>query len=268
MNKKIAKAYIKKASKYLGKCGNELNKEAVDLISGMAEFLNDTLAEARVNSKNSGVPPSQDQNRDDRGSKKEKSENKPGGQKGHKGNILGKVKKPDKIVNIPIDLSKLPFAGYKDAGYEPRQDIDYKVIRIVTEYRAQIVINELGDLYTATFPKFLTKPVQYGISLKSHAVYMSQYQLIPYLRLKDYFSYNFDIQLGTGSIYNFNKGAYSRLENFEVWVKEQAKKSNILFSDETGINTNGQKYWTHTYAGELFTYMFPHKSRGQEAVKI
>ena len=268
MNKKVAEAYIRKSGIFLGKYGEELNKKAVELISSMATFLNDTLAEAKLNSKNSGISPSQDQNRGDRGSKKEKSGNKPGGQKGHKGNCLRKVENPDKIVNIPIDLSKLPFGGYKDFGYESRQEIDYKVIRTVTEYRAQTVINEFGDSYTAAFPEFLVKPVQYGISLKSHAVYMSQYQLIPYLRLKDYFAYNFNIQLGTGSIYNFNKEVYDKLEDFERWVKEQARKANILCSDETGVNINTQKYWIHTYAGELFKYMFPHKSRGQEAVEV
>jgi len=112
LNKKVAKTYIKKSGIFLGKYGQELNKEAVELISGMATFLHDTLTEAKLNSNNSGISPSQDQNRDDRGSKKEKSENKPGGQKGHKGNCLRKVENPDKIINIPIDLSKLPSGEY------------------------------------------------------------------------------------------------------------------------------------------------------------
>ena len=79
MNKKVAEAYIRKSGIFLGKYGEELNKKAVELISSMATFLNDTLAEAKLNSKNSGISPSQDQNRGDRGSKKEKSGNKPGG---------------------------------------------------------------------------------------------------------------------------------------------------------------------------------------------
>ena len=65
MNRKVAEAYIKKSGVFLCKYGKGLNKEAVELISGMATFLNDTLTEAKLNSKNSDISPSQDQNRDD-----------------------------------------------------------------------------------------------------------------------------------------------------------------------------------------------------------
>ena len=51
MNKKVAEAYIRKSGIFLGKYGEELNKKAVELISSMATFLNDTLAEAKLNSK-------------------------------------------------------------------------------------------------------------------------------------------------------------------------------------------------------------------------
>jgi transposase len=265
LNKKIANTFVEVANKYLTINENKLDKECYDLISSMAVFLKDSISEVKANSSNSGVPPSQDQNRD-RGSKKEKTGKSPGGQKGHKGNCLTKVSNPDKIIDIPVDLSTLPNGEYKETGFEERQIINYKIIREVVEYRAQIVSDEYGRLYTANFPEFITKAVQYGNSLKSHAVYLSQFQLIPYLRLKEHFTYNFDISLGTGSIYNFNKEAFNRLEDFEKWVRGQAENALVLHVDETGINVNTEKYWVHTYAGVSFTYMVPHKNRGLEAV--
>ena len=39
----------------------------------------------------------------------------------------------------------------------------------------------------ASFPEGITRPIQYGQSVKSHAVYLSQFQLIPYERVADYF---------------------------------------------------------------------------------
>jgi len=33
----------------------------------------------------------------------------------------------------------------------------------------------------------VTRPVQYGNNLKAHAVYLSQFQLIPYQRIQDHF---------------------------------------------------------------------------------
>lgn len=264
MNKKIANTYVEIANRYLTANENKLDKECYELISGMAVFLKDSASEVKADSNNSGVPPSQDQNRD-RGSKKEKSGKSPGGQKGHKGNCLTKMSNPDKIIDIPVDLSTLPYGEYKEVGFEERQVINYKIIREVVEYRAQIMSDEYGCLYTASFPEFVTKAVQYGNSLKSHVVYLSQFQLIPYLRLKEHFTYNAGIPLGTGSIYNFNKEAFDRLETFEEWVRKQAETALILHVDETGINVNGDNYWVHTYAGELFTYMIPHKNRGFEA---
>ncbi len=38
--------------------------------------------------------------------------------------------------------------------------------------------NDKGKRYVAVFPDGLTRPIQYGKSVKSHAVYLSQYKLI------------------------------------------------------------------------------------------
>lgn len=131
-----------------------------------------------LNSSNSSIPPSRDPNRE----KKDKGKNdkKPGGQKGHKAHTLQKVEDPDFIKELPIDLSKLPKGKYKNVGFESHQIIEIDISRVVTEYRAEIVEDENGYRYIAEFPKGLKRPVQYGMSVKAHAVYLSQYQLIPY----------------------------------------------------------------------------------------
>src|SRR6266568_374159 len=55
-----------------------------------------------INSNNSSTPPSTDKKRK-RGSKKEISGKKPGGQNGHQGSRLDKSENPDEIINIKID---------------------------------------------------------------------------------------------------------------------------------------------------------------------
>ena len=65
-------------------------------------------------------------------------------------------------------------------GYEAGQVFDMKISREVTEYRAEIVEDVEGNRFVAPFPEGITKAAQYGAELKAHAVYMSQYQLIPY----------------------------------------------------------------------------------------
>ncbi len=49
----------------------------------------------------------------------------------------------------------------------------------MTEYQAEILVNENGDHYVAEFPKGVTEPAQYGSSVSATAVYLSQFQLIP-----------------------------------------------------------------------------------------
>jgi transposase len=159
------------------------------IISLLANRLN-------LNSTNSSKPPSSDPNRKKK--PRPKTGKKKGGQKGHVGITLKKVDDPDIIEPIPIDRRTLPTGRYHEVDYEARQVFDIDISRVVTEYRAQVLEDENGNRYVAPFPDGVTKAVQYGTGLKAHAVYLSQFQLIPYNRIRDYFAYTdqrrFDIQ--------------------------------------------------------------------------
>ena len=217
-----------------------------------------------LNSKNSSKPPSSDPNRKKTSNKK--SDKKPGGQKGHIGNTLKKVETPDKVKVIKIDRAKLPPGEYKELGHESRQVFDIDISRIVTEYQAQVLEDKNGNRFTAPFPQGVTKAVQYGTSLKEHSVYLSQFQLIPYNRIKDYFADQLEIPVSVGSIFNFNKEAFCLLEGFDDLSRNKLTDSVLVHSDETGINVNGGKFWLHCASNHLWTYFFPHEKRGTEAM--
>lgn len=217
-----------------------------------------------LNSRNSSKPPSSDPNR--KKERKGKGERRAGGQKGRVGVTLEKVDKPDKVEVIKVDRRKLPRGEYEEVGYESRQVFDIAISRIVTEYRAEILGDREGNQFVASFPKGVTKAVQYGADLKAHAVYMSQYQLIPYKRVQDYFREQIEIPVSEGSIYNFNQEAYDLLETFEGNAKAKLAEAEVLHVDETGINTNGDKYWLHSASNGLWTHFFPHEKRGTEAM--
>ncbi|MQS82498.1 IS66 family transposase, partial [Escherichia coli] len=221
-----------------------------------------TLLVGRLNrnSRNSSKPPSSDPNRK-KGSKA-KGERKAGGQKGRDGVTLKKVDNPDEVEVIKVDRRKYPRSKYKVVGYEARQVFDIKISRVVTEYRAEVVEDAKGNRIVASFPEGVTKAVQYGPDLKAHAVYMSQYQLIPYKRIQEYFEGQIGIPLSEGSIYNFNREAYESLEPFDVRAREELTKSEVMHVDETGINKNGDRYWLHSASNSLWTYFFPHERRG------
>jgi transposase len=171
-----------------------------------------------LNSKNSSKPPSDDPNRDKK-SKKNPLDKNPGGQKGHVGKNLQPVENPDEITVIPIDRRSLPKGKYRVAGYDARQVIDIRISRFVIEYRAQILEDQNGNQFVAPFPSHVTRPVQYGQDLKAHSVYLSQFQLLPYNRIDDYFSQEITVPISSGSIFNFNKEAYNFLEKFDGIAK-------------------------------------------------
>lgn len=217
-----------------------------------------------LNSKNSSKPPSTDPNRQK--TPKKNTGKKIGGQEGHQGKTLQKVEDPDITKIIKLDRRTLPRADYKEVGYESRQVFDIDISRIVTEYQAQILEDENGKRFIAPFPDDVKKAVQYGKNIKAHSVYMSQFQLIPYNRIQDYFQDQLQIPISTGTLFNFNKEAHGLLERFEQRAKSELAKSPLVHADETGININGKRLWLHSASSLKWTFFAAHQKRGKEAM--
>ena len=224
------------------------------------------LNRTTLNSKNSSKPPSTDPHRE-KTRKRRKSDRKPGGQEGHNGTTLQPVDDPDEVTEIQIDRRTLPKGTqYHEVGQEQRQVIDIDFSQYVTEYRAQILEDDQGNRFVAAFPEGVSRPVQYGLHLKANAVYMSQHQLIPYDRIRDHFQDQVHIPISVGSIFNFNKEAYERLEAFERWAKTELATSMLMHADETGINIGGKRHWLHCASNGSLTWFYPHARRGTEAM--
>jgi len=217
-----------------------------------------------LNSTNSSKPPSSDPNRIK--PTRKKTGKKPGGQNGHVGTTLQKVDNPDRVKEIKVDRRKLPAGRYRQDGFETRQVFDIDISRVVTEYRAQVLKDDKGNRFVAPFPEGVTKAVQYGTGLKAHSVYMSQFQLIPYNRIQDYFSDQLHIPISEGSIFNFNKEAFQLLDDFEKRVKHQLMTSDLAHADETGINMGGDRRWLHCVSNDFWTLYYPHEKRGMDAI--
>ncbi len=217
-----------------------------------------------MNSTNSSKPPSSDPNRKKK--PQSKTGKKPGGQKGHVGTTLKKADDPDKVELIKIDRSKLPAGRYREVGFDSRQVFDIDISRVVTEYRAQILEDDKGNRFVASFPDGVTKAVQYGTGLKAHSVYMSQFQLIPYNRIQDYFADQLHIPVSEGSIFNFNKQAFRLLADFENQANNALAASYFAHADETGINIGGKGHWLHCVSNDDWTLYYPHEKRGTEAM--
>jgi transposase len=238
------------------------------LLNLLITIINLLVGKLGLNSANSSIPPSRDPNRQ-RGSKPKAQgeKRKPGGQNGHEGVTLEREANPDKIEMIEIDRRTLPRSRYTAGGFEARQVIDIKISKFVTEYRAEVLLDTRGNRYVAGFPEGVSRPIQYGNSIKVQAVYMSQQQLLPYDRIRDYFAHQCNIAISAGSLFNFNQEAFDLLATFESIVQRQLIAQRVLHADETGINVNGKCLWLHNLSNGHWTLYFPHEKRGMEAIE-
>ena len=107
--------------------------------------------------------------------------------------------------------------------------------------------------------------MQYSNRLKAHAVYLSQYQLLPYKRVQEYFAAQLQIPVSEGSLYNFNLQAFEELAGFEQLCKDRLAQAEVAHADETGININGKGHWLHCASNKKWTHYFAHEKRGTDA---
>ncbi len=144
----------------------------------------------REDSHNSSKPPSSD----GLAKPKPKSLRPPsarptGGQPGHPGRTLRMVEQPDRTVHHPVQHCAgcgRSLAQQAPDRVERRQVFDLPEPTLeVTEHQADVTTCACGCVNRAAFPPEVTAPVQYGLRVKSVAVYLKDDQLLPFDRLTE-----------------------------------------------------------------------------------
>jgi transposase len=144
-----------------------------------------------LNSSNSGKRPSSDGlHKPPRvSSLRERSGKKPGGQKGHPGETLCRTETPDAVIDhYPSACAGCgaPLTEAMAAGHAARQVFDLPEPQplIVTEHRANHCrCTACGAETRASFPEWVSAPVQYGERIGAIMLYLLRYQLLPEERL-------------------------------------------------------------------------------------
>jgi transposase len=223
------------------------------------------------NSQNSSKPPSTDGlSKPEPQSLRKPSQKKTGGQKDHPGHCLNAVAEPDhleyhKVTHCAHCAQSLE--SVTEQGFVERQVFDIPPPRLeVTAHRAEQKRCSCGHLNTAAFPVEVTASVQYGARIKAVAVYLNQYQLIPYARVEEILESFYGASLCEGSLHNFNVQAYQALEQTEKQLKETLKQQPVLNVDESGIRIEGKLHWVHTIGTAQLTFYQHHPNRGQKAM--
>lgn len=200
-----------------------------------------------------------------------KSERPTGGQPGHPGHTLRMVEKPDRIV--PHRVERCAGCGRSLIGQEPdrverRQVHDLPEPKLeVTEHQAEVKTCPCGCVNRAAFPPEAAAPVQYGPRVKSVAVYLGEYQLLPFDRLAEIMRDLFACEsFSEGTLANFKADCSRRLEPVETAIRDLAAAAPVAGFDETGVRATGSLHWLHTVSTRLLTWYYAHKRRGREAI--
>lgn len=232
--------------------------------------------EARLaqDSHNSSKPPSSDgpARTPTKRSLRKASGKKPGGQIGHEGHALKQIEKPNQIVShfpptcqhCQADLTTLPFLP----TYEPRQvfELPLPLKLNVIEHRAYSrQCPHCQQLTTAAFPKGVSNWVQYGPGFRALAVYLVEYQLLPYARVCDLLNEIYSETLSPGTLAALIAECAESLVEPEDKLKQALTKVKILHCDESGLRVEGRRYWFHVASTAYLTHYAFHRKRGKAA---
>jgi len=241
-------------------------------VARLEQRVKDLEAQLARNSSNSGKPPSSDGlSKPSPKSLRESSGRKPGGQPGHPGRTLQRVKTPDHIE--VHRLENCPQCGGR-VGQEPALNYESRQVfelppRLleVTEHRAEIkCCPQCGEEVRADFPAGVSAPAQYGPRFESLMVYMNNQQYLPYDRLAQFCEDIFDQPLSAGTVAAANERAYQELEPFDQAVTAQVPQAPVVHLDESGLRVAGTLHWLHVASTAQLTFYGVHPKRGTEAM--
>ena len=252
----------------------------VDIILALQEHLGqleqrvqELEAQVARNSSNSGQPPSSDGlSKPSPKSLRTPSGRKPGGQPGHPGQTLQRVKNPDHIQVHRLEVC--PHCGRRDLGQEPVLNYESRQVfelppRLlqVTEHRAEIkCCPHCGQEGRAAFPDSASASAQYGPRFESLMVYMNNQQYLPYDRLVQFCEDIFGQPLSAGTVAAANERIYQELEPFEQAVATQVPQAPVVHLDESGLRVAGKLHWLHVASTATLTCYGVHPKRGTEAM--
>jgi transposase len=249
----------------------ELVAELRLTIKQQAEEIEKLRGQVSKNSQNSSKPPSTDGlSKPAPKSLRTPSGKKSGGQQGHTSHYLEAVSNPNYIQThrvVQCERCANNLETVEAEGFEERQVFDIPAPCIeVTAHRAETKRCSCGQVNTANFPTEVTASVQYGSRIKAVAVYLNQYQLIPYARTEEMLESLYGVSLCEGSLYNFNLQTYHALEETEAELKLAIGQKPVVHSDESGVRVGGKLNWVHAASTDELTHYQHHEKRGQLAM--
>ena len=230
--------------------------------------------EARLgkDSHNSSNPPSSDPpfKKPAPRSQRQADGRKPGGQKGHPGATCDLVETPERTVVMPLAghcTCGCPLALLNaEVQAERRQVVELVMQREVTEYRVVAGTCTCGCAHRSDFPAEVSAPLQYGPGALAAAVYLNQYQLLPYRRCVGLLADWVGIGIAPATLARAVALAAGRLAAPVAAIGEALLEQAVAHADETGLRVGRDLHWLHVLSTEQLTHYHTHPKRGLAAL--
>jgi transposase len=226
-----------------------------------------------MNSQNSHKPPSSDGYRKKRvqsaipkGEKRAR-----GGQVGHKGKTLRQVEKPDKVqVHLPehcVVCGRAISADETHAVVSKRQVFDLPDPKLeVSEHRLG-QIECCGQSQQGEYPADVTSAAQYGPGVRALVTKLSVDHKMPLEQICQLFTDMYGYELNSETVETALEQGYKLAAPLEATTLAQLKGAKVVHFDETGLRIGGKLQWLHTACNDLYTHLFVHEKRGEEALR-
>jgi transposase len=230
-----------------------------------------TELEARLaqNSRNSSKPPSSDGlNKPKPKSLRKRGNRAKGGQKGHTGQTLRQVAKPDRVVPHPppshCDVCHRPLSD--PTVLEARQVFDLPPLRFeVTEHQVLAAQCTCGKICRGTFPDGILAPVQYGPAALAAVVHLTHHHMMPVQRTAALMGDFFGLAVAEATVLAASDEARVRLQPAVDSIARAIQAAEVAHADETGMRVAGSLHWMHVLATTMLTWVACHAKRGRQA---
>jgi transposase len=245
-------------------------QQQIEQLQAQVKELQDRLA---LNSGNSSKPPSSNPPAQRTKSLRTPSGKKPGAQQGHPGTTLKASPTPDRVlVHAPAACHGCGQSLKEVIGQpteDRRQVFDLPPLNLeVTEHRISEKICPFCDRHNCgEFPAAVAPGVQYGSNIKSLAVYLVNYHLLPWQRSCELIGDLFGQSIAEGTIWSALNECSDALEKPEAEIKQAIAQAAVVNFDETGLYVGARRQWLHVASTPLLTHYGPHAKRGGAATK-
>lgn len=261
---------IQKENASLEKENAELKKENEEL----KNQINSLMEQLKKDSHNSSKPPSSDGFKKKIKSLRESSGKKPGGQPGHVGHTLEMVENPDDITVYEIDKCEKCGYSFDSEGSEEICNVECHQVFDTPELKMEVIEHQAemkrcpkcGVINKAKFPPQASNIVQYGERINSLVSYLSNYQLIPLERVKEFMTDLFNHPLSKATVIKMNRKTHQALQLFEQTAKDKIINSSVVHADESGFYCENKRQWLHCASTKTITHYQFHPKRGKEAM--